>query len=76
MADKLEAARKNAIDLLASLPEGTELWVDDIEDHRASGRAELMLGLGLCIGKGHAVYRGDGHYRITPNGRAYAVEQD
>lgn len=76
MADKLEEARRKALNLLVSLPEGTELWVDEVEDHRADGRADLMLGLGLCIGKGHAAYRGDGHYRVTTNGRAYFLEQD
>lgn len=76
MADKLEKARITALKLLASLPPGTELWVDEIEDHRADGRAELMLGIGLLIGKKQAVYRGDGHYRITPDGIAAFLEQD
>jgi len=72
--DYLEKSRRLALDTLIALPTGTQLFVSESEPSIDTG--SLMLGLGLCIGKGHAVYLGDGHYRVTLNGRAYAVEQD
>lgn len=74
MADNLERARRMALDALAALPSGTQLYVGGVQPD--SEFAVLMLGLGMCVGKGHAVYSGDDHYQITANGRAYAVEQD
>ena len=74
MADQLEDARTMALDVLVKLPPGTELFVDQAEVGREL--PQLLLSLGVCVARGHAAYRGDGHWRITPNGRAYWVEQD
>jgi hypothetical protein len=67
--DMLAQATKQALTILGLLPVGTELYIGQNGLDRAAGN--LMLGVGLLIGKGYAVYRGDSHYRLNDNGRAF-----
>lgn len=68
--DLLDRARRRALATLACIPEGCELFVGG--QGLGPEGVELIMGLGFLIGKGYAVYRGDGHYRATPAGRASA----
>lgn len=61
---RLAQAELDALSLLASIPDGAEMNIAPIEDRR------MWLGIGYCVGRGYAAYRGSDHYRITPVGRA------
>lgn len=71
--DALERAYRAALGLLASMPKGCELFVGGEVGTEA---VELAMGLGYLVGKGMAVYRGDGHYRITDAGRTAWAERN
>ena len=71
--DALERARLRALHTLASLPEGTELFVGG--QGLGPEGVEFVMGLGLLVGKGQAVYRGDSHYRLNEAGRTAAATE-
>jgi hypothetical protein len=58
----LERANRNALHMLVDAGRN-ELCGKGLD-------AEYALGLGYCVGRGWATYRGDWHFRITPAGRA------
>ena len=59
----LEEAKDGALQLLAE--DGGEVSLGPYDQH-------IWLGVGYCVAKGWATYRGDNHYRITAAGvRAY-----
>lgn len=62
----LESARKAALSLLTSVPGDAEIHIGNIED------PEVWLGMGYCVGRGLATYRGDNCFQITPAGRLVA----
>ncbi len=55
----LEKAIVEARDLLAE--DGGEVSLRPYEQH-------IWLGVGYCVAKGWATYRGDDHYCVTPAG--------
>lgn len=61
---RLAEAHGRALKILAEIPKGANLNISDFDDE------EFWLGIGLCVGKGHAVYRGDWCFRITDAGRS------
>lgn len=65
--DRLAVAQMDALAILGHLPEGFELFVGG--DSMAPEGVALVMGIGLLIGKGYAVYRGDNHYRLSAEGR-------
>jgi hypothetical protein len=71
--DMLERARINALRTLAAMPKGCELFVGSEE--MGVEAVELAMGLGFLIAKGLAVYRGDGHYRLSEAGRAASLKE-
>lgn len=69
--DLLERARRRALVVLAGLPVGCELFVGAGVGPEG---VELVMGLGFLIARGQAAYRGDGHYRITEQGKLAYIE--
>lgn len=65
--DMLEIARKRALAVLGALPRGTELFVGGGALDESA--VQLVMGIGFLIGKGAAVYRGNGHYCLSDAGR-------
>ena len=58
----LENAKMKALHRLAI---GGEVRLSSVDDGR-----RIWLGVGYCVGKGWAVYRGGDCYEITSSGRA------
>ena len=58
---RLAQAQKDALRLLAE--DGGEVSLRPYESN-------IWLGVGYCVAKGWAVYRGDDNYMITPRGLA------
>ncbi len=71
--DLMQRAYLKALHTLAALPEGMELFVGG--SGLGPDGVEFVMGLGLLVGKGFAVYRGESHYRITPAGRDRAAKE-
>ena len=65
----LTKAHGRALKVLAEIPGDCNLNISDFDDE------EFWLGIGFCVGKGYAVYRGDWCFRITDAGRA-ALSQE
>ncbi|MCO5159672.1 MAG: hypothetical protein M9939_00930 [Mesorhizobium sp.] len=61
---KLTKAHGRALKALAEIPAGANLDISEFDDE------EFWLGIGVCVGKGHAVCRGDWCFRITDAGRS------
>jgi hypothetical protein len=59
---RLENAKIDALKRLASTDR--EVKLSALDDGRT-----IWLGMGYCVGKGWAVYRGDDCYMITTEGR-------
>lgn len=57
----LEQAKNEALELLAS--SDAELSIEPYA-------RQVWLGIGYCVAKGWAVYRGNNHYNITTDGLA------
>jgi hypothetical protein len=66
---KLTKVHQRALKILAEIPEDCNLDISEFADE------EFWLGIGFCVGKGHAVYRGDWCFRITDAGRAALAEE-
>lgn len=70
----LAAATKDALELLATVPKTsrgprTLLSIENVEDQH------LWLGMGYCVAKGYAVYRGGYDFRMTTKGRKFLAAE-
>lgn len=71
--DVLAYAYKGALSILASLPDGVELYLGKKLGYDS---VQLVMGIGLLVGKGFVMYRGNNHYAITALGRKAATENN
>lgn len=60
----LDSAKSQALQMLGDTPKGAELSIAGVEDQ------EIWLGMGYCVGKGLATYRGSYCFQITDSGRS------
>ena len=67
----LVSSIKDALGLLASLPERKHgaVSIQFVEDQH------VWLGMGYCVAKGYAVYRGGYEFKMTPKGRKFLAEE-
>lgn len=74
MSDALEAAKKEAMEMLTSIPEPHretgEVSIAGVED------PEVWMGMGYLVGRGLAVYRGGYSFRLTALGWTEALREE
>lgn len=62
VGDLLERAKQRAMAVFSNLPDGVEVFVGT---GLGQDGIEFVMGMGVLVGMGAVVYRGDGHYRLA-----------